>query len=347
MKKKIVNYLRKAEWEGNKGPLDRLLLAVYRCYRRFRLGIRRIDDPTYSRLFLRSRNLKRNLSGSRINFVSIDQASIWTTEWIQAFPTQYDLVVGVPRSGMLVASIIALKLGKGLTTPDLLKSGDYWHSSRAGRKLSLDEIRHILVVDDSIDKGRAMAKAMTVIESIDKDFSVTKAALIVREKTKHKADLYYKVIEPPRSFEWNLMHRKIASYAGSGMLATDLDGVLCANPPRGADEDEDWYLEWLGNANPYFIPGFEIDVILTCRLEQYREPTEHWLRRNGVQFKALQMWDVPNKDARRGSFARYKSDALLRIKPDMYWESDWEQAQTIWKETRIPTLCFDEMTLLN
>ena len=342
----LINYIRKTEWSDDAGPFGRMLVSVYGWYRNFKKKLKNSEDPKYSRFFLLAKNLKRNLSGS-FNFVTIDQASLWTTEWIQTFPRQYDLIVGVPRSGMMIASIIALKLGKGLTTPDLLKQGKYWYSSQGSAKLSLDNIHHILLVDDSLDQGRAMDKAIDTIDSIGKDFSITRAALIVREETKHHVDIYHKIIAPPRTFEWNILHRKIASYNETRVLAVDMDGVLCANPPEGADDDEEWYLEWMKRANPYLIPGFEIDVILTCRLEKYRGITEDWLKRHNVRYKELLMWDLPAKSARQGRFAQHKIDVLLRIKPDMYWESNWEQAQRIWEDTRIPTLCIDEMIMLN
>lgn len=347
IRRRLAMYLRKSEWSGEEGPLDRLLLSVRSLYRKVLEFMRRSDNTGVSKTFLRAKNLKRNLSGKKFNFVTIDQATIWSSEWVEQFPRQYDLVVGVPRSGMLIASIVALKLGKGLTTPDLLAKGEYWHSNRAGRKLSLDEINHILVIDDSVDKGRAMGKAMAMIDSIDSEFSVTKAALIVKEETKHNADLYFKIIEAPRTFEWNILHRKISSYASEGVLAVDLDGVLCPNPPKGADDDEDWYVEWMRSANPFLIPGFEIDVIVTCRLEKYRAITEAWLREQNVRYKKLIMWDVPTKADRQGQFAKHKINSILDVKPDMFWESNRQQAEAIWEKTRVPTLCIDDMTMFN
>ncbi|MDH3439212.1 MAG: phosphoribosyltransferase family protein [Gammaproteobacteria bacterium] len=346
MKKKILGYVRKKDWSDDRSFVDRGLISMYDSYRQFRQWLKKIDDPNYSRAFLRAKNFKRSLAGKKYKFVSIDQATTWTNEWIKTFPEQYDLIVGVPRSGMLIASIVALRLGKGLTTPDLLLEGQYWHSNRAGARLPIDQFKKILLIDDALDKGRAMAKAKDIVLNANPNCSITCASLIVREKTRHLADLYHITMEPPRTYEWNLMHRKIASYAGRGILAVDMDGVLCANPPKGADDDEAWYLEWLENANPYLIPGFEIDVILTSRLEKYRGQTENWLRKHQVRYKELHMWDVPDKSMRKG-FAKYKSNALLSIKPDMYWESDWELSQKIWDQTRIPTLCIDEMTMLS
>jgi len=348
MKSRVIRYVRKIQQNGSgRNLFERSLLSAYDNYRGLKKKLKRIEDPAYSRMYLKSRNLKRNLEGKKFNFVTIDQASIWTTEWIKTFPRQYDLIVGVPRSGMLIASIIALKLGKALATPELLRQGKFWHSSFIQGKLSLEEINHVLVVDDSVDTGRAMSRAMESIQSASEGITVTKASLIVRKEAKPMVDLYHKVISPPSVFEWNILHRKIASYWGNGVLAVDMDGVLCADCPEGVDHDEELYLEWIKTAKPYLIPAFEIDAIVTSRLEKYRQETGAWLEQNNVKYKNLYMWKIGDKSERNGNFARHKIDELLQLKPDMYWESTWDQSQKIWAETKIPTLCIDEMTLLS
>jgi len=347
MKSKVINYVRKIQGSRDRRSIiDRWILSTYNTYRGLKTKLRRVNTTSYSRAYLQSRNLKRNLKGKKFKFVTIDQASIWTMEWIKTFPCQYDLIVGIPRSGMFIASIIALKLGKGLTTPELFREGRFWHSSFMNEKLSFDQVKNVLLVDDAVDTGRAMSSAMEVIEPMSKGISITKASMIVREDSKPIVDLYHKVIAPPRVFEWNILHRKIASYWGHGILAVDMDGILCANCPRGVDNDELLYLEWLNSARPYLIPSFEIDAIVSNRLEKYRPDTEHWLKMHNVKYKKLYMWDIPDKSERKEGFARHKIEQLLQLKPDMYWESEWAQSQMIWSQTKIPTLCIDEMTLL-
>lgn len=348
MKTKLVKYIKGLRNDdGAHSLLDRSLLSTYNSVRKIRKKSRSIDAPVYSRMYLQSRNLKRNLKGKNFNFVTVDQASIWTMEWIKTFPRQYDLIVGVPRSGMLIASIVALKLGKGLTTPELFAEGKYWHSVKIKDKPPLEKMNNVLVVDDAIDTGRAMAKAMDLMHSVYPNIEIDKGSLIVHEDNKSKVDLYHQVIQPPRVYEWNILHRKIASYWDHGVLGIDMDGVLCENCPKGVDADEDSYRQWLRSAKPYLIPAFEIDAIVTCRLEKYRAETEQWLAANNVKYKSLHMWDVPTKGDRNGKFAKHKIDALLKLKPDMFWESSWDQSQKIWNRTKIPTLCIDEMTLLN
>ena len=213
--------------------------------------------------------------------------------------------------------------------------------------MPLDRINRVLLVDDSVDTGKTMTEAIERIRTVNSDIEITRAALIVRQDAMQRVDLYHKVIAPPRVFEWNILHRKIASYWGHGVLGVDMDGVLCEDCPQGVDFDEKLYVDWIKTATPYLIPVFEIDVIVTSRLEKYREETEQWLRDNKVKYKTLRMWNVPSKNEREGQFAHYKIEQLLQLKPDMYWESNWAQSQKIWEETRIPTLCIDEMTLLS
>ena len=348
MKRKLANHIKKIQESGEKrGWANRILLSTYDRYRRWKRALRGLDGPSYNRLYLNSRHLKRNLKGKKFNFINVDQASIWTMEWVKTFPAQYDLVIGVPRSGMLVATTIALKTGKGLTTPELFKEGKFWHSNQVKDRLAWEDIKHVLLVDDSVDSGRSMSKAMDSIRSSGHGTKVTKAALIVHEKNASMVDLYHKVLAHPRVFEWNILHRKIASYWDHGMLAVDMDGVLCSDCPPGVDQDELQNVKWINSARPYLIPSFEIDSIVTNRLEKYREATENWLREHNVKYKELHMWNIPDKSDRNGGFAKHKIEELLRLKPDMYWESSWAQSQEIWAKTKIPTLCIDDMTLLS
>ncbi len=332
---------------GERTALDRFLVGTYERYLRARDRFKSSDNEQISKMYLRSRNLRRNLNGKQLSFVNVDQASLWTLEWIQSFPQRYDLIVGVPRSGMLIASLIALKLGRPLTTPDLFQQGRYWKSQEDKNPAELGNNSRILLVDDSIDSGRSMQEAVDAIRAIDSDIEVTRACLIATEASKSAVDLYHKVITPPRTFEWNLLHRKVASHLPRGRLAVDLDGVLCANLPPGVDGDENLYLQALSRANPYMIPSFDVDAIITCRLEKYRPQTEEWLQKHRVRYGELLMWDLPSKAERRDRFEQHKVKQLLRVKPDMFWESNWDQAQSIWSETRIPTLCVDRMELLS
>jgi len=294
------------------------------------------NDETASRIYLKSKYYSKQVTGKKINFVTFDELVVWTNEWLRTFPTTYDLIVGTPRSGLLVANIIALKLGKPLTTPEFFCQNKFWMSKQID--INTDLV-NILLVDDSITSGKAMEEAFNCLQLSNREIKITKAALITTEESKSLVDLYYKIMPHPRWFEWNMMHAK------KGKLAVDMDGVLCENCPPGVDADEKLYLNWIKNARPYLIPAFEVDAIVSNRLEKYRSETERWLAQHNVRYKELILWDIESKKERNGRHAQRKVEVLVKIRPDIFWESSLHEAQEIWKNTKIPTICFDEMCL--
>lgn len=335
-KEKLVNHLKNISYKERKNILEKILLTFLSIYKRLRNILARSDNKALSRFYLQTKSQERNIMGARYSFITVDDLVIWTTEWIKSFPNTYDIIIGIPRSGLLVANLVALKLGKPLTIPELFIEERYWKSKFIDK---IKDHKNILLIDDSITSGKSMDKSFQILNSYCKNLNITKAALIATEQSKELVDLYFKIIPHPRMFEWNLLHAK------KGKLATDLDGVICENCPPGVDLDEELYVDWIRNAKPYLIPSFEIDVILSNRLEKYRSDTEEWLDKYNVRYKKLILWDIQSKGERNGKHAQHKIEVLFKIKPDIFWESSFLEAEQIWKATKIPTICIDKMIL--
>ena len=298
-----------------------------------------IVDRGFSKLYIKGRNIGRDIFGRRYSFVTIEKLVMWTSEWVKSFPDTYDVIVGIPRSGLLVASTIALKLGKALTTPELFIQNQYWKTDLINEKEGGRQ--KVLLIDDSINSGTSMEKN-TQLLSHSKNIDITTAALIATPHSKMLVDMYYKVVPSPRIFEWNLLHAKRGV-----VFASDMDGVICENCPHGIGSEERKFTTWIKNAKPYLIPRFEIDVILSNRLEKDRYETEKWLAEHKVKYKELILWDIQSRKERKGKHAQRKIDVLLGIKPDIFWESSLPEAKEIWKATKIPTLCIDEMVMFD
>ena len=173
----------------------------------------------------------------------------------------------------------------------------------------------VLLVDDSINSGKTMNNTIEKILNHDKQIHIDTLALIPIKSAANKVTYYYKTIEEPRIFEWNLMHAKKAK------TATDLDGVICENCPPLIDADESKYTDWIKNAKPHFIPNFEIDAIITCRLSKYRDETINWLKKHDVKYKEIYFWGIRSKVDRKGGHAQYKIASLFKVMPDIFWES--------------------------
>jgi uncharacterized HAD superfamily protein/hypoxanthine phosphoribosyltransferase len=294
-------------------------------------------------IFLRESYYRvKPLLGRNIEFITFQQLTDWTIEWTKRLPQKYDVIVGIPRSGLIVASIIACRLGKPLTTPDKMLNAEYWLPTK-DQTIKIGEVRNVLLVDDATGRGETMQTFYWQLKNVFGDsLNITRASLLVEKRATDKVDLYYKVLTKGAFFEWNLVHCERRP------LGVDIDGVLCEEPPPEVDADERKYVNFISNARPYIIPQYTIEVIVTNRLERYREITEEWLKRHNVKYKNLIMLDLPSKRFRTQKIMiQNKVNAIRQFDLYWFWESNWTEAQAIYKACRIPVLCIDKMVLFS
>jgi orotate phosphoribosyltransferase len=333
--KNSIRYIVSLQHRKNLSFYEKVILCFYRMYKHLKVFALRKKNPHVAKAVL---GLRASFRG-RWHYVTIEELSEYVTQWVKQFPENYDVVVGVPRSGLMVASMIGGKLGKPITTPELF-STHVWMSRRAESR----EVHRVLLVDDSFKTGASMQQAKeTLLETIrDRKISITTASVIVSPGCEQGVDLFYARIASPRIFEWNLLHDH------KGVVAVDMDGVLCKDPPPLLEEDEAMYRDWISTVEPYLIPHFTIDVIVSNRLEKYRSETEAWLKKQRVSYRELRMWNLEEAKMRReGSKARYKVQNILEIKPFMFWESSRKEAEEIVKATRVPVWCVEDNIVLS
>jgi hypothetical protein len=265
-----------------------------------------------------------------MQFRSFDEAKHDIDEWIKTFKERYDLILGIPRSGMFVASYISTKLCIPLSTPDNFLEGKVWFT----KEVPMNEINNVLLVDDGVGRIDGQMKFnYTKLKEKYPDLKITKASLYVYPDCVEAVDTYYGFLDKSRlnREEWNLLHRKHA------ILASDMDGVICHDwDPNRYKNYEDFIL----NAEPYLIPKFTIDFIITSRLKKYEEETKAWLKKYHVKYHALIMSNglLPS--------AEYKSGCLEKFPIDWFWESNFSEADYINKNTGMCVLSIEGMKLL-
>ena len=101
------------------------------------------------------------------------------------------------------------------------------------------------------------------------------------------------------------------------------------------------------SAKSHTIPAFEVNTILTSRIEKYRPETEDWLKRNGVKYRALVMSNEISREAQRMVGLTQKIVEINRIQPDIYWESGTKEANEIFPKIKCPILVFDTKIILS
>lgn len=260
----------------------------------------------------------------------------------EKIPNDFDCIIGIPRAGLLLADVIALRYRKPLATPDDFIKGIVWKSTSTKEE---PKYKRILLMDDTVCRGDQLLKAIEQLKAFDPNLEIKTAALFVEERSKSLVNYYFQEIRNEHTpySEFDLLKHKW-NPDGVGKIAMDMDGVLCENCPHGADDNNKRYLEWIKNAKPHLIPDYEIDAIITTRRKKFRLLTEEWLKSHGIKYQELIMFpdDIPRAFS---DFVGFKSHWIRKLKPFWYWESDWKQAKEIAKLTGKIVLCTDEMKI--
>lgn len=251
-------------------------------------------------------------------------------EWIPKIEGNYDCVVGIPRSGMLVANILALKLSLPLADLDGFLEGRMLGLGKRFKHIDaesfLETPRKVLIVDDSISSGTALRIAKEKIAAAKPAHALTFAAIYVTPKGRKLCDLFVEEIPNPRRFEWNIL----ASSAVRN-YCFDMDGVLCLDPTKEQNDDGERYRAFMLNAAPLYVPAYEIGAIVTSRLEKFRPETEQWLKAHGIRYGALHMLNLASKEdrIRLKAAPSFKAEVFKNSTADLFIESEHNQAVKI------------------
>lgn len=257
----------------------------------------------------------------------------------------FDVIVHVPRSGTIPASILATYLRTPFCSVDEYLAGiiPLRKTVRGGET----DLKKILIVDDSIRTGKQMKmnidrilaarpgtriKKFAVYSTIMRD-RVVDADLVLSEHH----DCWY-------IYPWFLTKTNKIQKA-----CFDMDGVLCRDCTREEDDDGEKYLSFIRTAAPKLIPQFPIGAIVTSRLEKYRTETENWLARNGVTYTMLVMHPATSIEQRRKMNPSLFKAEFYRDNPqyNLFVESAVKPAQFIAEISGKTVWCIDNSQIYN
>lgn len=287
-----------------------------------------------------------------MKYVSLSDLSDTIRKNIWKIPRDIDFVMGIPRSGMIAASIISSYLNVPLIDIESFLTGlePYGGSRLDMFKRSHTPTHKALVVDDTVFNGTSMNIVKNKL-SAHKEVEFVYMCVYLEGMASNAIDLYLDDLREYTNnfknvvfYEWNIFQH-YSTHTRSFLY--DMDGVLCVNPPDERNEAE--YLEYIKNAKPLFIPRSQLGGIVTYRLIKNKEITEKWLHDNGVSYGELIMFDANTWDERNRSGVtpeKFKSDFYkTHNNYSLFVESDNWQARRIWQMSNKPVFCVESNKL--
>lgn len=217
-------------------------------------------------------------------------------------------VVGIPRSGMIAASMIATM-----------------------RHLPLSSVMdplplEFLLVDDSISGGETLKKYMPLPTAA----KVTTLA-VYRKPSSPPVDISFETIPGPRVWEWNW-----AKHAHLKSAVLDIDGVICDETERITDwKDYAGITAIRERCQLLHKPARKVLAIATGRKEHERAQTVDWLARHGIAYQHI-FFSTPDRGARQT-----KLHAIQQTGAHWVVESNPVQAAWLRDRAQVPVLCTD------
>jgi hypothetical protein len=116
-----------------------------------------------------------------LTFFSVKDSIQACNQWVEQLPNDFDIIIGVPRAGLMFANIIACKFGRPLTTPDNFLRGELWFSHDSPMP---SDVKKVLIVEDSVGFGKQITSVTKKIKAAYPHLQVETAGLFVIPQSK-------------------------------------------------------------------------------------------------------------------------------------------------------------------
>jgi orotate phosphoribosyltransferase len=248
---------------------------------------------------------------------------------------EVDGIAGVPRSGMIAGSIVATTLGVPLYELYQGQLRRLGGGRRMRRHLTKPEGTSIVAVEDSINTGWSMGRA---VSKTPDPRVIGKTAVYCTPTGTSCVDLYAVALPLPHYFTWHMFGANVLCRQPTGF---DMDGIYCTDCEREDDDDGERYLNWMRSVRPYrMYVGGKATAIVTSRLEKYRDETVQWFARYGLEYGQLVMGPWASLAERRSSdVGAWKASVARDLRLEMFVESSERQARSIAALAQIPVFC--------
>ena len=243
-------------------------------------------------------------------------------------------VVGIPRSGMLAATIIAEHLNVPLI--DMRNLKDLGHG---GRPLHQTSGKKLLVVDDTCYNGNSLAMTKRNLSNKKQNTYSFEYLVVYLEGPCEvdKPDIFLRdVREEAKScpFGWAMYEWNIFAHAAlTERTLFDLDGVIFLDPPD--ERIVGAYEAYIKNPTLLHVPTGKTHIC-TYRLEKYVDVTLDTLNAAGVDYVTLTM----AKDRSVPSW-KIKADLYAKGGFELFVESSEFDAKRIQEATGKPVYCVE------
>jgi len=259
-------------------------------------------------------------------------------DWSYTLPRNFDLIAGIPRSGLLAANLLALHLNlpvtdlEGLLDGRVIRAGQRYEGDASGEILRSGA--RVLVVDDSVYSGNSLESARKQVADARLPHRVDFGAVFVTPEAVEagKVKLFAEAVPGPRVFEWNVMHTSMMAH-----FCLDLDSVLCREPAMAPGRRQP--PEALFGGASHFLPRYRVGWLVTSRPERERASVEQALREQRVEYGELVMMEDESDTSDPGVLCRFRAEVYVRTGAQLFVSGSVSRSPEIARLANRPVFC--------
>lgn len=281
-----------------------------------------------------------------MHYRSVEDLNRYIVDNLHKIPADTDLIVGVPRSGLLAANLLALQLNlpftdvEGFINGRLIQSGVRMKAYMKPFK----DYKKVVIIEDSIWSGKSINEVKVKLKGIHQEKEILYAAVFAGPDATDKVNIYFDICPGPRIFEWNLMHHNLLENC-----CVEMEGVICKSPTEEQMNDEPAYEQYLSTSEPLLRPTTTIGYLVTSGQERYRVLTEKWLAKHNIKYHKLIMSGEPDRDIGSKSHynANFKASVYTNHNGWLFIANSEEEAKYIADKAGKPVYCMKKRKMIS
>ncbi len=162
-----------------------------------------------------------------LNYRNVSDLNNLILRKLSSFSRDYDLIIGLPESGLMPANLLALYLNRPFTDLNSFLNGHIYKAGERGSFFSNKKFKHVLVIDDLMRSGETMAKAREALSGMNDRFEFSFCVVYLVDGNQDKVDLYLETIEEPTFMQWHMIRDGIREKTVFNKQTTP---VYCEDP---------------------------------------------------------------------------------------------------------------------
>lgn len=167
---------------------------------------------------------------SKINYVNVADLNKLLLKKLSILPRKFDLIVGLPASGLIPANLLSLYLNRPFSDLNSFLNGHIYKAGERGSFFSTGDLKRVLIIDDCLRSGDTLKNAREKLKTLNDQFEFSFCVVYLQAGKESDVDYFFETTDQPQFYQWNLLRDGIREKVQFNMHKTPVYAELSEYP---------------------------------------------------------------------------------------------------------------------